>query len=127
MSKSTVFVVGADTAVRDSVKTLVESAGLKAEIFASLHAFLDAVEPGRQGCLVFDAGIGDLSDQEQQARLAAAFTRMPGLLITDRGEVRTAVRALKVGATDVVQKPYRNQNLLDSIKNVLQPSNAARS
>ncbi len=119
MGKTSVFVVSADAAVSDSVKDLVESAGLQAETFSTLPAFLNAVEPGRRGCLVLDARFSDLNDPERQARLAAAFVRMPGLLITDRGDVPTAVRAVKAGAMDVVQKPYRDENLLESIENAL--------
>ena len=125
MQRPTVFVVSGDAAVRDSVKTLVESAGLKAETITSLQAFVDVVEPGRRCCLVFDARAGDLDDSQGQARLVAACARMPALLITDRGDVRTAVSALKAGATDVVQKPYKNHSLLSSIKTTLKAREAA--
>ena len=117
----TAFVVSADAAVRDSVRALVESADLQAETFPSLQAFLD-VEPGRTGCLVFDANVSDLSDPERQTTLAAVCSRMPGIFLTDRGDVPMAVRALKLGAVDVVQKPYRDENLLGGIQRALESS-----
>ena len=126
MGRPIVFVVSADVAVSDSVKALVESAGLAAEMFRSLQMFLEAVAPDRRGCLVLDAHIQDFRDPQWQASLAAAYNRMPGLLITDRGDVPTAVRAVKAGAVDVVQKPYREQNLLDAIISVLQADAAAQ-
>ena len=126
MGRPVVFVVSADAAVSDSVKNLVESAGLPAETFRSLQIFLDALEPGRRGCLVLDTYISDLRDPQWQSRLAAAYTLIPGLLITDRGDVQTAVRAVKAGAMDVVQKPYRDENLLDSINKALQADATAQ-
>jgi len=120
MKQAKVFVVSTDAAVSDSIKDLVESAGLPAETFCSLHAFLDTVEPDRRGCLVIDAHFSDLRDPQWLASLTVAYSRMPGLLIADRGDVPTAVRAVKAGAMDVVQKPYRDENLLDSIIKALQ-------
>ena len=127
METPIVFVVSADVAVSDSIKALVESAGLSAETYRSLQMFLEAVAPDRRGCLVLDAHIQDFRDPQWQASLAAAYNRMPGLLITDRGDVPTAVRAVKAGAVDVVQKPYREQHLLDAILAVLQADAAAKS
>ena len=127
MGRPIVFVVCADAAVSDSIKALVESANLPAATFRSLQMFLDSVEPARRGCLVLDAHITDLRNPHWQASLAAAYTRMPGLLLTDRGDVPTAVRAVKAGAMDVVQKPYREQKLLDAIINVLQADAEAQS
>lgn len=125
MESPTVFLVSADAVVRDAVKDLVESTGLHAELSSSLQAFLDAVEPGRRGCLVFDAHSVDLSDPKQQAGLAAASARMPVLVLINHGDIPIAVRALKAGVLDVVQKPYRDKNLLDSINQALAADTAA--
>ena len=127
MGRPVVFVVSADAAVGDSVKNLVESAGLPTETFRSLQVFLDMVGPERRGCLVLDAHISDMRDPDWQASLVVAYTRMPGLLIADRGDVPAAVRAVKAGAMDVVQKPYRDENLLDSINKALQADAAANN
>ena len=127
MGKSIVFVVSADAVVSDSIKALVESAGLQALTFRSLKIFLDALEPDRRGCLVVNAHIRDLRDPHWQVDLADAYKRLPGLLITDRGDVPMAVRAVKAGAVDVVQKPYWEQHLLDAIRAMLQADAAAKS
>lgn len=120
MGKPVVFVVSADAAVSDSVKALVESAGLPAETFRSLQMFLDAVEPERRDCLVLDVNKGDLIDPQGLTLLARACARVPGLLIVDRGDVPMAVKAVKAGAMEIVQKPYADENLLRSIKQALQ-------
>lgn len=120
MKKPAVFVVSADAAVRDSIKELVESANLQAKTFTSLQTVLDALGSQHRGCLVLNVQTSDLIDPEWQARLAAACALMPSILITDRGDVPTAVYAVKAGASDVLQKPYRDQNLLSSIRRALQ-------
>lgn len=121
MGTSTVFIVSKDAEVRDSIRELVESAGLQAEVFPTLQAFFRASVPGQGSCLVLDAHLGGLDDEESKARLAAACARMPGFLLTDRGDVAMAVRALKAGVVDVVQKPYKDSHLLKLIVGCLQP------
>lgn len=120
MKRHKVSVVSGDTVVCDSIRELVESVGLQAETFLSLQAFLNAVEAERRGCLVLDTHSGDLSNQEQQRGLAECCARMTVILIAERGDVETAVRAMKAGAMDVVQKPYRDSKLLDSIEKGLE-------
>jgi two-component system response regulator FixJ len=126
MEKPVVFVVSADAAVSDSVKDLLETAELSAEIFPSALAFLDTVGPDRRGCLVLDVQSGDQKDSVEQARLTAVYARMPAILITDRGDVPTAVEAVKAGAMEVVQKPYGDEKLLAIISHALQANAAAQ-
>jgi FixJ family two-component response regulator len=116
MAYATVFVVSDDPAIRDSLSELIASAGLGAETFASLERCLDAVPPKPRGCLVLDAGARDFTDPERLARLTATCARLPVLLLVDRGDVPIAVRGIKVGAVDVLEKPLRNASLLDRIK-----------
>ena len=127
MEKSLVFVVSANDAVRDSTRQLIEAAGLHAQTFATIQAFLDAVVTGRRGCLVLDVNKRDLSYPQGQTGLATACARVPGLLIVDRGDVPMAVIAVQAGAMEIVQKPYADENLLRSIKQVLQADTTARS
>ncbi len=127
MAYTAVFVVSDDVTVRDSVSELAESAGLRAETFPALRVFLDAVQPGRWGCLVLDAQVGNPSDPERQEHFAAACARMPCLLMVDRGDVPMAVRGQKAGAMCVVQKPFRDKNLLDRIKDAVTADAAAHS
>jgi len=115
-----VSIVSEDVQVRQSVKALVESAGLHAATFPTLQALLDADEPESRGCLVFYPQNNTLGDPVQQAGLAAVCAWRPGILITERGNVPAAVQALKAGIRDVVQKPYRERDLLEQILKVLE-------
>jgi FixJ family two-component response regulator len=119
MTEPIVFIVSEDAQVRQSVKTLVESAGLQAGTFATLQALIEAKEPDSHGCLVFYPRSNSLGDPAQQARLTAACAGLPGILITERGDVPMAVQAMKAGITDVVQKPCRDEALLERIVKAL--------
>lgn len=127
MAGHKLFVVSDNPAVCDSIRELVESAGLQAETFPSLRALLNAVEPARGGCLVLDNHSGNLSRQEQAVAFADCCARMTVILIAERGDVETAVRAMKAGAMDVIQKPYRDKKLLDGINEALESNAAADS
>lgn len=113
------FLVGDDAAVCASVVRLSEAAGLGSERFRSLRSFLDAVPPGRQGCLVIDAECIKLTSREHQADLAEACTRMTAVILAHRGDVAIAVRGIKAGAADIVEEPYNDQQLLDRINKAL--------
>jgi FixJ family two-component response regulator len=119
MTGPIVFIVSEDAPVRQSVKALVESAGLQVAVFPTLQALLDRQQPESRGCLVFYPRNDTLGDPAQQARLAAACAGRPGILILERGNVPMAVQALKAGITDVVQKPYWDKDLLEPIGKVL--------
>jgi FixJ family two-component response regulator len=126
MEKQTVFVVDDDAAVRDSVAELVASVGLRAESYASASAFLDAFKPERPGCLVLDVRMAEMSGLVLQQRLNALGARLPVIVLTGHGDVPMAVQAMKAGAVDFIQKPYREQALLDSINAALSMDAAAR-
>ena len=122
MTEPIVFILSEDAQICQSIRALVESAGLRAFTFSTLRAFLDAVEPESRGCLVFYPGDDTLGDPERRAQLAAACAGRPGILIIERGNVPLAIQALKSGITEVVQKPYRDKDLLDCIEKVLEGS-----
>jgi FixJ family two-component response regulator len=126
MEKQTVFVVDDDAAVRDSVAELVESVGLRAESYASAPAFLEAFQPERPGCLVLDVRMAEMSGLVLQQRLNTLGARLPVIVLTGHGDVPMAVQAMKAGAVDFLQKPYREQALLDSINAALSMDAAAR-
>lgn len=116
MACATVFVVSDDPAVRDSLSELIGSAGLRAETSASLEAWRAAVQPEQAGCLLLDARIRDLTAVDHLARFAAVCAERPVLLLVDRGDVPIAVRALKSGAMDVLEKPCRDENLVERVR-----------
>jgi FixJ family two-component response regulator len=126
MDEQTVFIVDDDAAVRDSIQELVESVGLRAESHSSGQAFLASYQPQRSGCLVLDVRMAGMSGLVLQEKLNELGARIPVIIITGHGDVPMAVHALKAGAVDFVQKPYRHQLLLDSINNALTMDTIAR-
>jgi FixJ family two-component response regulator len=122
----TVFVVDDDDAVRDSIAELVESVGLRAEGYASALAFLETFQPERPGCLVLDVRMAEMSGLVLQQKLKALGARIPIIMLTGHGDVPMAVEALKAGAVEFLQKPYRDQALLDSINAALAADAAER-
>ena len=126
IQEQTVFIVDDDEAVRDSIQELVESVGLHAQGYDSGQAFLEDFQPELSGCLVLDvrmAGMGGLVLQEKLTGLGA---RLPVIIITGHGDVPMAVHALQAGAVDFIQKPYRDQLLMDSINKALAADATAR-
>ncbi|MCU0920200.1 MAG: response regulator [Burkholderiaceae bacterium] len=119
MNEPTVFIVDDDEAYRDSLAELLASVGLPCESFASAQAFLDAHDPQRAGCLVLDVRMAHMSGIALQARLKALRATIPIVFISGHGDIEMAVRAIKDGAIDFVQKPYREQQLLEAINEAL--------
>jgi FixJ family two-component response regulator len=126
MQEQTVFVVDDDAAVRDSIKELVESVNLQAEVHESALAFLDAFDPRRPGCLVLDVRMAEMGGLVLQDRLNMMKASIPVIVLTGHGDVPMAVQAMRNGAVDFIQKPYREQALLDSINAALTRDAAAR-
>jgi len=116
--ESTVHVVDDDASIRDSLRWLMESVGLKVSTYESAQAFLqhsdDAV-----GCVLLDVRLRGMSGLELQRRLVAKGFRLPIIFITGHGEVNMAVQAMKMGAVDFVTKPFDDQLLLDAVQHAL--------
>ena len=119
MDAPTVYIVDDHAGVRDSIAELVDSVGLRHAVFASGQAFLDAYDPGARGCLVLDVRMAHMSGLELQQRLDALGARLPIVFISAHADIDVAVKALRAGALDFVTKPYRDQQLLDSINEAL--------
>ena len=126
MQEQTVFVVDDDAAVRDSIQELVGSVGLQTEGYASADAFLKDFRPQRPGCLVLDVRMAGMSGLVLQERLNELEALIPVIVLTGHGDVPMAVQAMGNGAVDFIQKPYREQALLDSINAALARDAAAR-
>ena len=118
-SHATVFVVDDDQAMRSSLKWLIESVGLAVESFDSADAFLNSYYPGRAGCLLLDVRMPGMSGLELQEYLNAHHIQIPVVIITGHGDVHMAVRAMKGGAVDFIEKPFNDELLLDAIRNAL--------
>ena len=125
MEKINVYVVSDDAAVCDSIKDLLELSGMKAQVFESLHTCYSMTEQHSRRCLVLDTHNIDLGESSQVLLLESVCAAMSVILITDRGDVLTAVRGMKLGATDIVQKPYRTNRLLDSVRQAIDTENCS--
>jgi len=113
--RPTVYVVDDSPALRKSLRWLIKSAGLTAETYGSAREFLEAYDPTKPGCLVLDVRLQQMSGLDLQAELAARRVPTPVIIVTAYGDVPTAVRALRAGAVDYIQKPFSDQLLLDRI------------
>jgi FixJ family two-component response regulator len=127
MAEPTVFIVDDDEAFRDSVKELVMSVGLAAETFGSALEFLAAFDASRAGCLVVDVRMAHMSGLALKAKLDEVDSRMPIVFISGHGDIAMAVKTIKDGAVDFVQKPYHEQQLLDAINEALRRDAALRA
>lgn len=119
---TTVFVISEDAAIRDSLAELVSSSGLCAETFASVEAWLATGSQERRGCLVLDAKARDFTNVEGEANFAAICAARPVLVLVDRGDVALAVRAIKDGAVDVLEKPFGEHRLLGGVEQAMRAS-----
>jgi FixJ family two-component response regulator len=117
---ATIFVVDDDQTVRNSLRWLLESLQLKVETYASATEFLVSYTPSRPGCLVLDVRMPEVSGLQLQEILAARGVHLPVILITGHGDVSTAVRAMKTGALDFIEKPFNDELLLERIQRGLE-------
>jgi len=111
-----VFIVDDDEAARDSLSFLMRSVGLDAATFDSAQAFLDAHQRGQPGCLLLDIRMPGMSGLDLQEHLVEAGVKLPLIFITGHGDVPMAVRALKAGAFDFIEKPFNDQVILDRVQ-----------
>ena len=114
-----VFIVDDDEAIRDSLQWLLESHGLQVRHYASPQAFLDACDPTLSGCLVLDVRMPDMSGLELHEKLGQRGISWPVVFITGHGDVPMAVSALKRGAVDFIEKPFRDDEMLGLIRKCL--------
>ncbi len=111
-----VFVVDDDPAMRDSLRWLIESTGLRVETYPDAQTFLDAVRSDMPGCLVLDVRMPGMSGLDLQSELARRGIGLPTIVVTGHAEVPMAVRAVKAGALDFIEKPFSDQLLLDRVR-----------
>jgi len=115
----TVYIVDDDKAVRDSLTDLVDSVELNAKNYANARDFLMNFSPEDSGCLVLDIRMPGMSGLELQEELNRRDAVLPIIFITAHGDVPMAVKAMRLGALNFIQKPFRNQELLDCINQAL--------
>lgn len=118
--QQTVFVVDDDAALRDSLAWLLDSVNLPTEMYSNANEFLKACDPDRAGCLLLDVRMPGMSGMELLERIKANQITLPVIIITGHGDVPMAVRAIKHGALDFLQKPFNGQDLLDRVQQALE-------
>lgn len=116
----TVYIVDDDNGVRSSIRILMKSVGLPAKTFASAQEFLDAYQAVQGGCVVLDIRMPGMSGMELQQELNRRGAVIPVIFITGHGDVPMAVEAMRHGAFDFLQKPFRDQDLIDRVQQALQ-------
>jgi len=120
VSPVTVFVVDDDPAVRRTLQLLMEFAGFRAECFASAEEFLNRYDPEKPGCLVLDVRLKGQSGLDLQQQLVSEGIGIPVIMMTGHGDVPTAVRAMRTGALDFIEKPFNDQLLLDRVRQAVE-------
>ena len=117
---SVVFVIDDDASVRDAISSLIQSVGLRTEVFASVSEFLAHKRSSTTSCLILDVRLPGVSGLDFQSELAKANAEIPIIFITGHGDIPMTVKAMKAGAVEFLTKPFRDQDLLDAIQVALE-------
>lgn len=127
MTTPTVHVVDDEADVRNAVAMLLRSVGLPCALYASAQQFLAEYKPGAPGCLLLDVRLPGLSGLDLQERLAKQEFALPIIVMTGHGDIQMAVRAMRVGALDFIEKPFHDQTLLDRVHEAIDRSQHLQS
>jgi FixJ family two-component response regulator len=114
-----VLVVDDDPSIRNALRDLFESVGLRSELFGSAREFLSSKRPDTPCCLVLDIRLPGQSGLDFQRELNQANIRLPIIFLTAHGDIPMSVRAMKAGAVEFLTKPFREQDLLDAVQAAL--------
>ncbi len=125
--RATIFVVDDDDAVRDSLAMLLEAEDYQVESFPSGTAFLEAPIADGAACVLLDVRMPGMDGLSVQRELAKSSPGLPVIMITGHGDIAMAVRAIKAGAADFIEKPFSDQAILDGIAQALASAARART
>jgi FixJ family two-component response regulator len=125
-SQPVVFVIDDDESIREALRSLLRSVGLRVELFGAASEFLKSKLPDAPSCLVLDVRLPGLSGLDFQTELARVNVNIPIIFITGHGDIPMTVRAMKAGAVEFLTKPFRDQELLDSVGIALERDRARR-
>lgn len=114
-----VFIVDDDEAVRESLGALLESHGFKAVAFGSALDFLTKCDRAAVGCLIADVRMPDMDGLELQEKVAVEFPDLAVVIITGHGDVPIAVRAMKAGAVDFIEKPFAEEFIVETVRRAI--------
>jgi len=121
-----VFVIDDEALIRDGLRSLIRSIGLRAETFSSAQEFLAAKRPDAPACLVLDVRMPGLSGLDLQRNLRDAQIYIPIIFLTGHGDIPMTVRAMKEGAVEFLTKPVRGQDLLDAVQKAIELDRSLR-
>lgn len=120
MNKATVFIIDDDQQVRAALSLLMESVGWNVKLFATAVSFLEQFDGDIPGCIITDIRMPMMSGLDLQIKLKEYPIAPPVLMITGHGDITMAVRAIKEGALDFIEKPFNNQYLLDRVHQAIE-------
>ncbi len=121
-SAPTVHVVDDEPDVRDSLSMLMRSVGYETKVYESGRDFLERLRPGSPGCVLIDVRMPGMSGLEVQEHMVADGAELPAIIMTGHGDVPMAVRAMKAGAFDFIEKPFNDQLILDRVGEAVERS-----
>ena len=125
-TKPRVYIVDDDEAVRDSLSLLMESESIPARCYESAQAFVEEFDGGNTGCLLLDIRMPGMSGLELRDWLNDHGAKLPIIFITGHGDVPMAVDAMKRGAVDFIQKPFKDEELLERVREAMDSSEKQR-
>jgi FixJ family two-component response regulator len=125
--KPTIYIVDDDDGMRRALTALMTTVGYNAVPFARPAEFLAKYDPNQPGCLILDVRMPEMSGLEVQQQLNRTGSMLPVILVTGHGDIPMAVQAMKDGAFDFLQKPFRDQELLDRINAALKQDSENRA
>jgi FixJ family two-component response regulator len=125
-SSAIVFVIDDDPSIRRAIERLLGSMGLQTKLFGSAREFLSSPRPDVPSCMILDVRLPGMSGLDFQRELAAAQIHIPIIFITSHGDIPMSVQAMKMGAVNFLPKPFRDQDLLDSVQLALERDRAVR-
>ena len=123
---SIVFIVDDDLSMCEALTRLLGTVGLRAQAFKTAQEFLSAKRPDTPSCLVLDVRLPGLSGIDLQRELADTDPPIPIVFITAHGDIPMTVQAMKAGAVEFLTKPFRDQQLLDAVRQAIDRDRAAR-
>jgi len=121
-----VFVVDDEESIREALKSLIRSVGLRVETFTSGQEYLDSKAATEAGCLVLDMRLPGLSGLELQKEMRAREIPTPVIFITGHGDIPMTVEAMKAGAVEFLEKPFEEERLLEAIREAIERDRARR-
>jgi len=126
-SRPTVFIVDDDPGLCEALAYLLESVHLRCEIYPSTQDFLASYDPDRPGCLVLDVRMPGMSGLDFQDELTARRSTLPIIMVTGYADVSMAVRAMKAGAIEFLEKPFGDQVILESVQQAIERDRRLRA